>query len=89
MLIPNTNLVEAAGVANNATNLFGNGNFVFVDAGTGLTSPGLSSAFDVFGNGNNVEATKGPFAVAGTIGVNGKTVIQNGTGFNVYSPLNP
>jgi hypothetical protein len=90
------NQVVAAGVANNATNLSGSGNFVSSSAGTSLTRPGLSSAFNVGGSGNDIIAgnfvdpsSGGPFAIAGAIGVSGKNIFQQNTGSNVHTPLNP
>jgi len=55
-----------------------------------LTRPGLSRAFNLFGNHNTVVAGNpahpgqgGPFAIAGAIGGSNKTVQQAKTGFNV------
>ncbi|MBV9515713.1 MAG: hypothetical protein JO280_16995 [Mycobacteriaceae bacterium] len=99
----NDGAVAAAGVANTAVNLFGNENRVVAAAGSGLTSPGLSAAFNI--GGNNVilagdstnPALGGPFAIAGAIGVsnhnglgtNPPAITQKNAGFNVKTPLNP
>ncbi len=89
------NTVEAVGVANTATQVGGSDNNVQAFGGTGLTNPGLNSAFSFFGSKNLVSAgtagKSGPFAVAGVIGrsdLNGKTsVVQPTTGFNIKGPF--
>jgi len=59
-----------------------------------LSTPGLSSAFNVGGSNNIVESTGGPLSVAGGLGVNNHngttfpSITQSGTGFNVKTPLN-
>jgi hypothetical protein len=69
------NSLIATGVGNNATNLAGSNNFIASSAGTGPTSPGLSSAFNIGGNNNFIYAGNladpskgGPGAIAGAIG---------------------
>ena len=51
--------------------------------GTGLRRPGLSLAFNAFGNSNKVTAggiPGGPFSIAGNVGCDVKTVTRTTTG---------
>ncbi len=71
-------------------------------AGSGLTSPGLSSAFNIGGSNNEVIAGNiadpskgGPFAIAGAIGTSNHDGVphpiinQPTTGISVKTALNP
>lgn len=65
------NSVGAYDALNNALQVGGDGNLVLARTeATGPVSkkPGLNTAFSVFGNHNEVVATKGPGAVAGNLG---------------------
>jgi hypothetical protein len=99
----NNNTATALGAANTATQIGGNGNTVITIAGTGVTSPGLSSAFSIGGDNNTVQAGElgpgflpdgGPFAIAGAIGTSnhdGTTlpvITQVGPGVNTKTALN-
>ena len=78
------NVLEAAGVLNNATNLFGDNNFVeSANNPTGFLgtlTPGLNVGFNILGNNNTVlsgaagdvpdDVTGGPLSIAGAILVN-------------------
>lgn len=92
--IGDRNSVSAAGLRNSAINLLGNDNTVSVIAGDeDNAAPGLSQAFNFGGSNNFIEALKGPYAIAGAIGVSGyngnKSIAQSGTGTNIKTPLNP
>jgi hypothetical protein len=84
--------VEALGTGNVAINVGGVSNGVSAGA-LSPTGGTLTSAFNLFGSNNVVVTGAGPFAVAGTIGVNnhqGATLVrQIGPGFNIKTPLNP
>jgi hypothetical protein len=97
-----TNVVAATGSLNRASNIGGSNNYVFASAGTSK-SPGLSSAFNRWGNNNVVRAgtvgspeSGGPFAIAGTVGVSNRNgapghkpaVTQQHAGVNVKTPVN-
>ncbi|WP_328357005.1 hypothetical protein OG976_01635 [Mycobacterium sp. NBC_00419] len=79
------NQAAAVGVANFANNFGGSDNSALVNAGTALSHPGLSHAFNVFGKGNSATATTGPFAVAGNLLGTGKNTAQSGSGVNIKS----
>ena len=78
-VLGNTGTVFAAGVFNNATNLFGSN--IFVET-TG-SNPVATWAFNVFGSSNNVVVGPGPLAIAGSILQTGATVTKVGPGFNI------
>lgn len=97
-----TNIVAAAGSLNRARNFGGSNNYVSASAGTSR-SPGLSSAYNVLGNNNIVNAgtvgnpkSGGPLAIAGTIGVSNRNgapghkppVTQQHSGLNIKTPVN-
>jgi hypothetical protein len=96
-----TSHVRAAGVGNVATTVKGTGNHVSAIAGSGLTTPGLSLAFNLFGRNNTVTAGDtggnpalgGPGAIAGAIFVRNHTgataITQQNSGINIKTPLGP
>ena len=71
----NVNTVEAFGNGNIATTVGGTGNQVF--AGFPGSPSTLSNAFAFGGTNNTVEATPGPFNVAGLVNQSGKSVLNN------------
>jgi hypothetical protein len=92
--------VIALGAANSARQIGGSHNIVYASAGTGLTKPGLSRAFNYFGNNNEVvagnvlnSADGGPGAISGAIGVSnhngGTRITQTHFGIKIKTPLNP
>ena len=87
--------VTAFGTGNSAINIGGANNVL--RAGLGNAPAKFSNAFNMFGSNNFVTAGPGPFATAGTVGVNNHNglganppaVTQTGPRFNVKSTLNP
>ncbi|MBV9515580.1 MAG: hypothetical protein JO280_16315 [Mycobacteriaceae bacterium] len=88
--------MSAEGMGNSAFNVGGQDNLLQA----GALSPiggNYTSVFNVGGSNNYVATGQGPFAVAGTLGVNNHNgvggnppaVFQSGPGFNVKTPLNP
>jgi hypothetical protein len=70
-----SNYVQAIGSGNFATTVGGTGDQVFVGFGGGPST--LSTAFNVGGADNLVEAGPGPFNVAGLVNATGQTVVNN------------
>jgi hypothetical protein len=73
--------VIAQGILTAAGNVLGNGNYV-TSAGP-YPNTTLSLAFNFFGNNNSVSAGWGPFAVAGAISQNLRTITQSLPGINI------
>jgi len=88
----------AAGTGNLALNLFGSGNDVeatgafntAVTVGSkstvlsaGKNTGAFNTAFSIFSTGGDVQAGPGPFAVAGSILQNGKSISKQKPGFNI------
>ena len=82
----NSTEVDANGVASTATNLGGSGSpsnplsvYVGDVSGRGL----FNTAFNVLGQGNDVYAGPGPFAVAGAVLRTGATIVKTGPGIAI------
>jgi hypothetical protein len=73
--------VWAQGILNAAGNLLGNGNRVTSQGPFPNTT--LSLAFNFFGDNNSVTAGWGPFAIAGAIEQNLKTITRSLPGINI------
>jgi hypothetical protein len=85
------NVVVASGFLNAAHNIGGNNNNVtsikYLDSTKSLVANfGGNLAFNAFGNGNTVTAGPGPFATAGNVARNNRTVKQATTGISINKP---
>ncbi len=74
----------AAGFVGIAANVGGDNNSVLAGDSDDVA---LNLAFNVFGSGNKVQATPGPFAIAGSIGQTGQTITKAGPGFNINNGI--
>ena len=91
--------LNANGVVNNATNVFGDNNELIAanvpdPTANILRQIGGNVAFTGFGNGNIVQAGSqtappgGPLSIAGTLGVDDRSIIQPATGISIATPFN-
>ena len=93
------NALSATSVLNNATNFFGDDNGATAanvpdPTANILRQIGGNVAFTGFGNGNAVQAGSqttppgGPLSIAGTLGVDDRSITQPGTGISIATPFN-
>ena len=93
------NVLSATSVLNNATHFFGDDNGATAanvpdPTANILRQIGGNVAFTGFGNGNAVQAGSqttppgGPLSIAGTLGVDDRSITQPGTGISIATPFN-